>query len=309
MSDCVISIDLGGTKILSALADINGDIIAIEKGKSTLYKDSSIEKVALIIEELIKKAPQQDKIKAIGIAVPEIKYKLKEQIVPYRMVLKKFLEKRFKIPSFAVNDGTCGAWGEFALGAGKNSQNMIYLCFGTGVGGGIIIDGKIYAGKDEVAGEFGHMSINFNGPVCGCGNKGCFHLYASGESMAGLAKNLMDKEKQETLLKNFADTELTFEKIKDCAVKNDETALKIIRYWEKIVGLGISNIINVFNPDRIVLGGGMFLNNAEILLENIRNITHQQTAALLPKSTEIVCASLGEKSVLQGMINLLINKF
>ena len=283
----IIGIDLGGTKIAAAAADERGKIITDINIPTEAYKGQGhvigvIKKAAY---NLIK--GQKSKIKAIGIGVPgPILYEQGIVISPpnlpgwKRVNLKKILEKEFHIPIFLDNDANCAALGEAHFGAGKNVRHFIYITVSTGIGGGIIIDRKLYRGADGAAGEFGHMIIDSKGFTCGCGNVGCFEAMASG-----------------TAIKKRAGMDAIAVEL--AARQGDEKARAVIAETAHYLSIGIANLVNIFNPELVIVGGGVS-KMRELLFTPVRQEFKKYAHALPAKSVKIVRAKLGGNSGVLG---------
>ena len=184
--------------------------------------------------------------------------------VPLRDIIEKELGRK----AFLINDANAAAVGELYFGAGRGARNFIYITVSTGIGGGIISDGKIYTGAIGMAGELGHMVIDAEGPPCNCGNRGCWDALASGTALAREAKQKITGG-AETAILDFADGDIdkvTAEVIHRAAKESDGLARRLIRETGYYLGVGLANLINIFNPELIVIGGGLS-NIGDMLLE------------------------------------------
>jgi glucokinase len=237
-----------------------------------------LEKISSQIKQLLDKDTR-----AIGIGIPG-QVDLKNgrvlnliNIPGFKdIALKKDLENEFRLPVALQNDAKCFAIGERKFGAhGKKYENFVGMTIGTGIGCGIIIDGKIYSGKDNFAGEFGHTILKVDGPDCNCGKKGCFEQFASG---SGIEKRAIEMLRAANLKTALKEDEITTKKIFQEALKGDEFAKKVVEESAYFLGLGISNIITALNPEAIILGGSVsksFGQMEKITLETIRENTFQ----------------------------------
>lgn len=284
----VIGIDLGGTKIAAGIIDLKNGKILIDVNIPTEAqkgRKAVIDKIKKSIYALIQSS--KIKITAIGIGIPgPILYKKGIVINPPNLPgwkhvnLKNILEKEFKLPIFVDNDANCAALGEAIFGAGKHAKDFIYLTISTGIGGGIIIDRKLYRGKDGSAGEFGHMIIDPKGFKCGCGNYGDFESMASGTSV----KTRSNENAMAIHIK---------------AQQQDKYAISVIQDTAKYLGIGLVNIVNIFNPELIVIGGGLS-NLGEMLLSPARSYVKKHALSIPKKSAKIVRAKLGATSGVLG---------
>ena len=163
------------------------------------------------------------------------------------------------LPAALDNDANCATYGEWWIGAAKGARNVIGITIGTGIGGGIILDGKLYHGSSDVAGEIGHTTIDQTGRRCGCGNYGCLEAYASGTAIAERAREALSFE-QASMLPDLVDGDIariTAATVYAAAAQGDAVALEIVRDTARFLGTGIANLLNVFNPDCVVVAGGV----------------------------------------------------
>ncbi|KPJ64964.1 hypothetical protein AMJ44_11720 [candidate division WOR-1 bacterium DG_54_3] len=286
-----MGIDLGGTKIGGVLATPSGKVlmdvhIPTEAGKG---KKQVIENIKKAIRMLIRS--HKVKIKAIGIGAPgPILYEkgivIEAPNLPgwKRVNLRKILKKEFKVPVFVDNDANCAALAESWFGAGKFVKHFIYMTVSTGIGGGIIINKRIYRGAIGSAGEFGHMIVDPNGPKCGCGNFGCLEALASGSALR--RKTGMDAISLEL-----------------AARQGDKKAQKAIQEIGHYLAIGIANLVNAFNPERVIIGGGLS-NMKELLFAPIKKDFKKYALTLPAKSVRIVRAKLGTKAGVLGAVAL-----
>jgi glucokinase len=163
------------------------------------------------------------------------------------------------LPAALDNDANCATYGEWWVGAAKGARNVIGMTIGTGIGGGIILDGRLYHGSSDVAGEIGHTTINLTGRRCGCGNYGCLEAYASGTAIAERAREALSFEQPSILpeLVHGDVTKITAATVYAAAAQSDAVALEIVRDTARFLGTGIANLLNVFNPDCVVIAGGV----------------------------------------------------
>jgi glucokinase len=283
----IIGIDLGGTKIAGVLATPSGKVLMdvqipteARKGKKRV-----IENIKKAVHTL--KESHKVKIKAIGIGAPgPILYEkgivIEAPNLPgwKRVTLKKTLEKEFRVPVFVDNDANCAALAEAWFGAGKFVRHFVYMTISTGIGGGIIINKRLYRGAIGSAGEFGHMTIDVNGPKCGCGNHGCLESLASGSALR--KKTGMDAISLEL-----------------AARQGNKKANKAIAEIAHYLAIGIANLVNIFNPEMVVIGGGLS-NMRELLIDPIRKEYKNYALTLPAKSVRIVRAKLGTKAGVLG---------
>lgn len=287
----IIGIDLGGTKIAAALATPEGKIITDVNIPTEAQSGQKqvIHNIKKAVNTLIR--GQRVKISCIGIGVPgPILYDQGIVIEPpnlpgwKRVNLKKILEKEFKVPVSLDNDANCAALAEARFGAGTKARHFLYMTISTGIGGGIIIDRKLYRGKTGAAGEFGHMVIDPSGPLCGCGNHGCLEALASGSAIK--KRSGMDAISVEL-----------------AARQGDKKAQEVIAVTAHYLAIGIANLVNIFNPEMIILGGGVS-KMRELLLDPIRKEFKAYALTLPAKDVKIVNAKLGSESGVLGAVAL-----
>lgn len=311
MKSYVIGIDLGGTKISTALSDLDGNVIAkfilateASKGEEVVLEniftsvrnvlvDSKIEKE--LIETIGIGAPGPlDSKKGIIITTPNLPFK------NYRLTEK--LENEFGIKTYLDNDANAAAIGEFVLGAGKGTRDMVFVTVSTGVGGGAILDGKVYRGRTSNALEVGHMTVMPEGPICGCGNAGCIEALASGTAIAKRAKEVIDSNAVTSLRKY--ETITSYEVFKECEA-GDKIAKEIIDRAMGYLGIGIANIITAFDPEMVVIGGGVS-KAGDIVFDTINKVVQRRNFKVMADSCKIVPAGLGNDAGVMGAVSLAI---
>ena len=265
----VLGIDLGGTKILTAVVNTKGKILSRDHSV-TPAKEGQEAVVKLILESAGRALNQAGiaatDLVAIGVGVPglsnpETGILFTSPNLPgwHDVLLRDIIEKELGGKAFLINDANAAALGELHFGAGRGARNFIYITVSTGIGGGIIIDGKIYTGFIGTAGELGHMVIDDEGPPCNCGNRGCWETLASGTALAREAKHRIQDGVRTSILE-FAGGDMekvNAEAIHQAAQAGDNLASELIARTAYYLGVGLANIINIFNPELIVIGGGL----------------------------------------------------
>jgi glucokinase len=201
-----------------------------------------------------------------------------------RVPLKKIIERKFRLPVSVENDANCAGLGEAVRGAGRKASSMVLLTLGTGIGSAIVLDGKLWTGKGGFASELGHVSIDINGPKCGCGNRGCLEMYASATAVVRRMKK----------------ADMTAEQIYDAARKGDKLARKIVDETAVYLGAAIANIINALDPEVIVLAGGM-ANAGKIFFNKIGKAAKERALKEASKGVRIVPAELGDDAGIIGV--------
>ncbi|MFJ7407950.1 MULTISPECIES: ROK family protein [unclassified Lysinibacillus] len=306
----LVGVDMGGTKIAVGLLSVDGKII-----KETRMDTRGHEGPEIVVNRLvaaINAFSEGYEIKGIGVGVPGIVDSDNGIIhywstfnwnnVPLGQMLNAQLDKKITV----VNDASAATWGEFNFGAGQQSKNMLFMTISTGIGGGIIFERQLFTGSNMLAGEIGHVTVNPNGPTCNCGKSGCLEAYASGVSIQRRAMDaikyrpsiLVEMEKHE---RRPIDTKMVFAAYES----GDLVAQEIIEQAATYVGIVLANFIQTFNPDRIVLGGGVMKTNSQFI-EKIEEVTQNYVLPSYRNTYEIRRSQLFENAALIGAANLIV---
>ncbi len=313
-----IGIDVGGTSIKGALINDSGEIL--QRFQMDVDKEKSgVEEVNKFCDVMLKSLKELDKsikIEGIGIGVPGI-LDIDNGVVVTSpnlpnwssLPLAELISKRTGLPVFLNNDANVAALGESRFGSGKEYKDLIMITLGTGVGGGIIINNKIYDGNQHMGAELGHMVIRVGGHKCGCGRRGCFEAYASATALIKDTQREMDLH-PESLMHEIAhdfgkvNARVAFE----AAKRNDRAGLNVINRYVKYLSEGILNYCNIFRPEIVVLSGGV-ANEGDYLLDKVREYVASYDYGMKrsPK-VEIKVASLGYDSGKIGAACLVFDK-
>lgn len=299
----VIGVDLGGTKILSAIVDEDGGIL--QRVNVSTEASRGKQRVIRNIKDSIKTLLHRSgiclsDIKAIGIGAPgPIEFKKGMILNPpnlpgwKRVPLGKILEKEMGKKVILENDANAAALGESLFGAAKGVKNFIYVTVSTGIGGGLFLGGELYRGSVGGAGEVGHMVIKTDGPKCGCGGRGCLEAMASGGAMARLAAERAKKNRSSSLLElaHGDPKKITALTVELAARSGDALAAEIIKEIGFYLGVGMSNLVNIFSPDMIVMGGGV-MNLGELILKPVRETVRGLALSPARDNVKIVRAAL-----------------
>ncbi|WP_123054759.1 ROK family protein [Clostridium sp. JN-1] len=309
----IVGIDLGGTKISGAAADSSGNIVSRYKTPTNSQKgsDEVFKNIKSVIDQVIEKSSLKiSDIKSIGIGSPgplDVKKGviLKSSNLPFKnFELVKKLEDSYGIKTYLENDANAATIGEFMFGAGKGSKNMLYVTVSTGIGGGAVLDGKLYEGNTCNALEIGHMTVLPDGPKCNCGNYGCLEAAASGTAIKNQAVQAIKDGKDTSLSKYEKVT--SFEVFKEAA-NGDEVSKNILDKSLGFLGIGIANLVTIFDPEIIVIGGGVS-KGGQIVFDKIKEVVEKRCFASMAKSCKIVKAGLGDDSGLVGAVATAIVK-
>ena len=305
-----IGIDLGGTNIVSSVVDGNYKIIATSKTPTNTPRsaDEIFDDIAMITEEAIKKAGlTKSDIDSIGLGTPgtvngtgiiEFANNLGFNNVP----AKQMLIDRLGINRVYIeNDANCAALGEAYAGVGNGAKDFVAVTLGTGVGSGVIIDGKIVNGVNYAGGECGHMVINVGGEQCSCGRKGCWEAYASATALIRQTKRAME-EYPDSYMHQIAEAEgkVSGRTAFDAMRKGDVAGIKVVNKYIEYVACGLINLVNALQPEIICVGGGI-CNEGETLMKPLRNYVQAERYSIHSKiQTKIVKAELGNDAGVIG---------
>ncbi|HHX57463.1 MAG TPA: ROK family glucokinase [Clostridiales bacterium] len=306
-----VGIDLGGTNIVAGVVNDNYEIIAKASTKTNCPRpDKEIaDDMAMVALNAISNAELTvDDIEWIGIGAPGIANN-KTGIIEYsnnlgfvNTPMVKYIQNHIKKPVFIENDANAAAYGEFVAGAAKGANNVVCITLGTGVGGGIVIDGKIYSGSNSAGAEIGHTVISVDGPQCSCGRKGCFEVFSSATGLIRMTKEAMELNK-DSLMWTFADErsgKVSAKTSFDGMRVGDKAAIEVVNKYIKYLATGITNVINIFQPDVLCIGGGV-CNEGDTLLLPVKELVAKEVYTKnSEKNTDIVIAKLGNDAGILG---------
>lgn len=311
----LIGIDIGGMSIKSGVVDKNGNILFSDNEKTIVENgpDYFVNSLYILIDKCIEFSKNNNiEIAGIGIGVPGI-VNNKENTIIYTANLKienlNLGEKlsKYNLPICLSNDANCAVLAEQKFGSGKGYNDVIMLTLGTGVGGGVIINNKLFEGNCGQGTELGHMIIELDGEECGCGRKGCFEAYASASGLIKMTKDIMLKNNDSKMwtycfnsIKNVSGR-TAFE----CAKDGDKAAIEVVNKYIKYLGEGIMNFCNIFRPEAIILGGG--ISNQKDYLKNlvVDYISKRNYGFKRSQKVEILIAKLGSEAGIIGAAHLL----
>lgn len=305
-----IGIDLGGTGIKAGLVNEDGRILyktscptRAAEGCSAIAED-----MGKLVDTILKETnTNKADVKSIGIGVPGAVDNNKGEVIYTANINMKNaplvaeLKKHCDFPVFLGNDANCAALGEYFALNNPDITNLIAVTLGTGVGGGIILDGKIFTGSNAIAGEIGHMIIDIDGEKCGCGAKGCWEAYASATALIRDTKRAAKKNPDSILAKIIKEDGevggITPFKAKEMG---DETGTKVVENYIKYIAIGIINIINIFQPQSIVIGGGVSKQGDNLVVPLKKYVEKYAYGADFANIAEISTAKLGNDAGLVG---------
>jgi glucokinase len=311
-TDWIVAVDLGGTQLRAALCSPDGVIHKRTKKKTRAKRgtEAVLDRIGQVVEQVW---PEEGDVRAMGISAPGPLDPFEGIVLESpnlpgweRVPLRDIMASRFKVPVTVGNDANLAALGEHRFGAGIGFDDMIYLTISTGIGGGIILRGRLLLGSRGLAGEIGHMVLQVGGPQCGCGNRGCLEALASGTAIGRQARTLAASGRAPAILAAAGGdpADVTSESVGEAAARGDKTAQDLLAHAGRYIGIGIANLMHLFNPQRFVLGGGVTA-AGDFLFEAIR-----LTAPLwvqvpqYAEGVEIVPAGLGDDVSLLGAVAL-----
>ncbi len=302
-----IGIDLGGQSVKGALVDSKGKII-FENVYPTERKKGPkhvIGKTRQLVHELAHYGKQKNgNILGACVAVPGL-IDMKSWIVRIApnlpgwvdIPLRKEMQKGFSFPIYLENDANAAAFGEKWIGVGKNVNTMVLLTLGTGIGGGLILNGKVWHGADGAGGEPGHINLFPDGLLCGCGNHGCLEAHTSALGITKRTKMALESGEKSLLTKIVKDdlTQITPKLVSEAAKRGDKLAKKIMDDTGRYLGIGIMSLVNLLNPEMVVLGGGI-MKAGNLILKPVHDEFKKRGFKFLIQRTKIVPAKLGNEA-------------
>lgn len=288
-----IGINVSGEHVRAALVDEHGSIV---EGRIGGLSEELVPQLAGIVKDLRSLV---DSVSAIGVALPGLVNRQTDRVVSPRDLPSKTVENIHGELTRATglrveieNDANAAAYGEFKVGAGRGSNNMFYMMIGNGIGGALILDGKLFTGASGFAGEVGHITIDTEGLECVCGNTGCLETVASAPSIVRRARERLNRDSTSSLSRLALNKTFTAEDVAHQANEGDDFALMMIERTGKYIGTGVASVINLLNIERIVLGGGVMEAGSLILNPIIQEVKRRAFQPCFD-ATEIVAAKLG----------------
>jgi glucokinase len=301
-----IGIDLGGTQLRAALVDCDGGIVS----RAAIATDVAggpnriIEQIRRLCDE-IDVAGRRAEIAGVGVSAPGPLDSETGTIIAIPTLagweefpLAATLAREFALPVVVENDGIAAANGEWKFGSAKELRHFVYVTVSTGIGGGVVVDGRLLHGRRGMAGHVGHMIIAPDGPRCSCGALGCFEALASGSALARSGREAISAEPSSLLARVHPADAITAREIVAAALQGDSLALTLLAHEATWLGIGFANLAHLYSPQAIVMGGGVS-QAFDLLHENIA--TAFRASAMPPfRDTQIVAAMLGDNAGLAG---------
>lgn len=310
-----VGIDIGGTFVKIGLVDGEQNIIArksiptlAERRWQEVVKDIGEQTYALLVEQQIP----IERLSGVGVGMPGTVDRKKGVVIYSNNIrwedvpLAAELEKYLPVPVYVANDADCAALGETVAGAAKGCQDVIMLTLGTGVGGGVVIDGKLFEGKLVGGCEIGHMAIVEDGELCTCGRRGCLEAYASATALLRDMKRAMEADRETSLWKKCGgDLEkLCVEMVFEAAKEGDAVSVALVENYRKKLGTGIVNLINLFRPQKVLVGGGVSGQGDYLLAPINQRIREDCYGGEKGEIPEVTVATLGNTAGIIGAANL-----
>ena len=317
----VVGVDLGGTNIRAVLADIEGNLLCEARRSTPAHEAGSatVAKVAEAVEEALNsRGVSAAEVTGIGMGIPGIMDPEQGVVFwspnfsgwrPEGEPIGVGVANATGLATFIINDARCAALGELRFGAGRGAKYMIMITLGTGIGGGIVLDGKVMLGPQGSIGEVGHHTVDPNGPRCGCGNFGCWEALANIKSIVDrcLRKLQAGRESSVTTLVGGDWSKITPAVIDKAADGGDAVAREVMDETGFWVGVGVSNLINILNPEIFVIGGGV-AQAGDTLFDSVRRTVAARAVKLQASHCRIVSAELGDEAGVKGGIAMVLDR-
>ena len=318
MSKKIIGIDLGGTSIKFAILTSEGEIQEKWSIKTNILDEGSHivdDMIESILHRLDLLQLSAEDFIGIGMGSPGVVDREKGTVIgAYNLnwktlqPVKDKIEKATGIPFYIDNDANVAALGERWMGAGENQPDVVFMTLGTGVGGGIVAEGKLLHGLAGAAGELGHITVDFDQPIqCTCGKKGCLETVASATGIVNLTRRYADEYAGDAELKKLIDNgeDVNAKVVFDLAKEGDELALIVYRNFARYLGIDCANIGSILNPSTIVIGGGVSA-AGDFLLDGVRKVYEENSFPQVRTSTKLALATLGNDAGVIGAASLVL---
>lgn len=310
-----VCLDIGGTKILGVIFNENDEIIYRLKKRTKKDGDDAgnIEQVIIsVVDEMLKEAGLKKKdINAISAGAPgvidsETGIVLFSPNLPWRNYnIRSAIEKKFGVKFYIGNDVNVGVLGEYKYGAAKGYNNVVGLFVGTGMGGGLILDGKLYTGTGFKGAELGHMVLDTEGPLCGCGQRGCLEAFSSKKGMSAYIQHQVARGRESELGDKIENGVFRSKYLKKALKNKDAVATEAVNRACHYLAVASGSLINIFSPDLIVYGGGVIEACGDTFLSKISKEIDKYAMPSIRPTVELKCAGLGDDSILYGALSMI----
>ena len=316
----IIGVELSHTRVNTIIGNLKGEILY--KDSKSFDKSSGKDFVVNTLLESIRRtidnlSISKQKLLGIGVAIAGLVNPKEGTTRPFPYLvdwgdlsIKNLIEKEFNVESYVENVANVAALAEFNFGNGKGKKNVLYLNIGSGLGMGIILNGALYEGATGTAGEFGHITVDENGPICECGNVGCIEALASTKAVIRRAKTLLEQGVISGLneLAEGDIEKINFEMICRAVNDGDKLSFNLLDEMGRNLGEGIVTLINLFNPETIILGGKVD-KSCGVIMDSIMNVVQKHALEIPRRATEILFSKLGDNSIVIGATIPLIENF
>ncbi len=309
----ILGIDLGGTNVKAALVDDKGEIIKKSTIRTLVHegRENVADRMSVLIKELC--VDVDGKI-FVGIGSPG-SIEREEGIIRFSpnlpdwvdFNLKQAIEKRTGFETFIENDAKAAALGEKWFGSAQGCENFFVLTLGTGVGGGAITNGHLMIGGNGIGGELGHTVVDPNGPLCGCGNRGCLETYASNTGMRRMVMEFKKKYPASKIFDMSSDGNYGAHEIFQAYKLGDRLAELVVRKFCWGLGVSIGSLVNIFNPEKVILSGGIS-QASDIFLDEVRKTADEFTLMSMMGSYEIIPSTLRENAAILGAASVALER-
>lgn len=299
--EVTLGIDIGGTNTVLGFVTRTGSILAESSmtTNSAEPADLYVARLHVKIKEMLEKVGDTCSLKGIGIGAPNANYYKGTVEFPPNLKwegvteLVKMIQHYYNLPVTITNDANAAAIGEMKFGAAKGMKHFIVITLGTGLGSGIVVDGKMVYGHDGFAGELGHVIVDVNGRICGCGRRGCLETYVSAGGICRTVFELLAERKEESELRNIGFNQLTSKIISDAALRGDVIALTAFDETGRILGLKLADAVTHTSPEAIILFGGLSA-AGELLLNPTRKFMEQYMLSIFKNKVKVLSSGLTE---------------
>ncbi len=306
-----LGIDLGGTNIVASVVDDDYNILSTAKRKTNCPRPAEEivdDMAAVALEAIVLANLKKEDIDAAGVGAPGAIDPVNGIItyannLGFRDVhMADMLKERTGLDFYLENDANAAAYGEYIAGAGKGTKNFVMITLGTGVGGGVIIDGKIYSGSNYAGAELGHTVVAIDGEMCTCGRQGCWEAYASATALIRQTKQAMIRY-ADSIMWSLCDNDIN--KVNgitafDAMRKGDAAGKLVVDKYIQYIAVGIANNINIFQPEIICIGGGISKEGNNLIVPIVEYVNGDNYARFLPKQAEVRTAQLGNDAGIIG---------
>ncbi|MBR3150929.1 MAG: ROK family protein [Erysipelotrichaceae bacterium] len=310
-----ICLDIGGTKILGVIFNENNEIIyrLKKRTKGSGEGTENVEQVIIsVVAEMVKKSGISLKqVQGIAAGAPGVIDQengiiLFSPNLPWRDYdIRTPLEKKFKVPFYIGNDVNIGILGEYKHGAGRGYTNVVGFFVGTGMGGGLILDGKLYTGSHFKGAEYGHMILDPEGPVCNCGQRGCLEAFSSKQGITKYIRRQASRGRETMMAEHLEGGTFRSKYLKQALRKKDPVTVEAVNRACHWLAVATGNMINTFSPDVVIYGGGVVEATGDIFVNKILKEVDNYCMPSIRSTVELKSAALGDDSIVYGALSLI----